>query len=220
MTGNNDLRILLDTLRAIAQEGLSYSQNEYDTARYKKLLEIASKEYSAINGLPQEEIKEMFLREQGSITPKVGVDTAVINDKGEILVLQRKDNGTWGVPGGWADVDELPFKTAKRETLEESGLTIEPIGYIGIAAKMQAIHPGLVSQVNICVAIKPISSDKEVTLSHEHTDYKWISDAKQIDNWNIGHRPLVVRAFLAYREQLIIPDMSDQGSRLMPTYKV
>lgn len=207
MTSSGDVRVPLDALRAIAQEGLSYSQNEYDTARYKKLLEIASKEYAALTGLSQEEIREMFLKEHGSITPKVGVDAAVVNDKGEILVLQRKDNGTWGVPGGWADADELPFETAKRETLEESGLAVEPIGYIGVGAKTPSTHPGWVSQVNICVAIEPVPSGGEVVLSHEHTAYKWITDAEQIDNWNMAHKPLVERAFVAYRNKSIIPNM-------------
>lgn len=204
---NTGIKILLDALRAIAQEGLSYSQNEYDKARYDKLLKIASQEYAAVTGMPQKEIKEIFLREQGSITPKVGVDTAVVNDKGRILVLQRKDNGAWGVPGGWADFDESPFETAKRETLEEAGLDVEPAGYIGIASKTPRSHLGWVSQVNICVAITPVSSEVKITLSHEHTDYKWINDVGQISNWHTAHKPLVQRALFAYRDQIFIPEI-------------
>ncbi len=210
---NDDIRVLLDALRAIAQEGLSYSRNEYDTARYEKLLNIASKEYAAITNLSQEEIQKMFLKEQGSITPKVGVDAAVVSEKGEILVLQRKDNGAWGVPGGWADVDESPFETAIRETHEEAGFDIEPIGYIGIACKTPNTFAGWtsawVSQINICTAVKPVSSDKVVKLSQEHTDYKWIADVAQIDNWNAVHKPLVERAFSAYRDQSITPHMDN-----------
>jgi hypothetical protein len=159
---NGDIKTLLDTLRAIGQEGLSYSQNEYDTARYEKILKLASQQYAFITGIPTQEIRDSFRKEQGSITPKVGVDAAVVNDKGEILVLQREDNGAWGVPGGWADVDESPFQTAKRETLEETGLAIEPVGYIGIASKTPLTHPGWASQINICVAVKHISSDKKL----------------------------------------------------------
>jgi hypothetical protein len=42
---SGDIRVLLDALRAIAQECLSYSENEYDTARYEKLMDIPSKQY-------------------------------------------------------------------------------------------------------------------------------------------------------------------------------
>ncbi len=43
-----------------------------------------------------------FLKELGYITPKVGIQGAIVNDKGEILLEKRADDGT-GVfqPGGW-----------------------------------------------------------------------------------------------------------------------
>lgn len=202
----SNLRMLLDSLRAIAQEGLSYSQNEYDTARYEKLLELASAQYAAITGLTKEEIHDIFLKEQGSITPKVGIDCAVINDEGEVLVLKRGD-GTWGTPGGWADVGESPFRTAERETFEETGLAVSPVGYIAVAHKTPLTDPGFASQVNICVAVKPISANQKVTLSPEHTDYKWISEIEQISNWHAGQKRLLPRVFAAYRDKSIIPSI-------------
>jgi 8-oxo-dGTP pyrophosphatase MutT (NUDIX family) len=67
----------------------------------------------------------MYLREHGSITPKVGVDSAVINAEGSVLVLKRGD-GAWGIPSSWTDVGESPFQTAQRETFEESRLNVSP----------------------------------------------------------------------------------------------
>jgi 8-oxo-dGTP pyrophosphatase MutT (NUDIX family) len=203
---DSNLRALLDSLRAIAQEGLSYSQNEYDTARYEKLLDLASMQYADLTGLSKEEIRELFLQEQGSITPKVGVDAAVINDKGSILMLQRGD-GSWCMPAGWADVGESPFQTAMRETFEESNLKIMPIGYIGVTYKTPQTHPGFASQVNICVAVAPISSEQKVVLSHEHKDYKWINSIDEIDSWHAGQKRLVEKAFVAYREKSFIPNV-------------
>jgi hypothetical protein len=103
------LEMMLDALRATAQEGLSYTGNEYDRARYKKLLDMASEEYAAITGLDAELIREVFLKEHGSITPKVGVDIAIRNHNGEILLLQLP-NGQWCLPGGWMDVGEFSFR--------------------------------------------------------------------------------------------------------------
>lgn len=202
------LRALLDSLRAIGQEGLSYSKNDHDTARYKKLLELASQQYAQVTGLPTDEIQAIFRKEQGSITPKIGVDVAVTNDKHEILVLKRPD-GTWGMPAGWADVDESPFQTAEREALEETGLAVTPLGYIAIAHKTSLTHPGFPSQVNICVAVKSLPSDAKVTLSHEHTDYKWITNTDQIDNWHGGQKRLFPAIFAAYRDQSFIQDIHD-----------
>ena len=203
---NSNLRALLDTMRAIAQEGLSYSQNEYDTARYERLLSLASMEYEASLGLPKDEAKALFLKEQGSITPKVGVDSAVINEKGQILVLKRSDS-TWGMPGGWADVGESPYETARRETFEETGLTVVPKGYIAVTHKTPETYPGFASQVNICVAVEPIAESQKVTLSHEHSDFRWIDNVDQITEWHAGQKRLFPRIFAAYHQKTFIPNI-------------
>lgn len=203
---DSNLRALLDILRAMAQEGLSYSQNAYDTARYEKLLELAVAEYETVLGIPKEEAKALFLKEQGSITPKLGVDSAVVNDKGQILVLKRGD-GSWGMPGGWADVGESPFETAKRETLEETGLKVQPVGYIAITHKTPKTYPGFASQVNICVAVEPVSDDQKVTLSHEHSDYMWIDSIDQVTEWHTGQKRLFPRIFTTYRDKSFIPNI-------------
>lgn len=196
---------LLDIIRAVAQEGLSYSQNEYDTARYEKLLYLASQQYSQLTSIPENEIRELFLKEQGSITPKIGVDCAVVNDKGQILVVQREDN-TWCMPGGWADVGESPMETAKRETLEETGLSVSPCGYIAVTHKTPQSYPGFTSQVNICVAVTPLT-DAKVSLSHEHKAYKWIQSIEEVDNWHEGQKRLFPSIFAAYKNHSFIPDI-------------
>ncbi len=203
---DSNLRALLDILRAMAQEGLSYSQNEYDTARYEKLLELAAGEYETALGIPKEEAKALFLKEQGSITPKLGVDSAVVNDKGQILVLKRGD-GSWGMPGGWADVGESPFETAERETFEETGLKVKPVGYIAVTYKTPKNYPGFASQVNICVAVEPVSDDQKVTLSHEHSDHMWIDSIDQVTDWHTGQKRLFPRIFAAYRDKSFIPNI-------------
>lgn len=203
---NSNTLLLLDKLRAIAQEGLYYSQNEYDTSRYQKLLELSSAEYETATGISKKDIMEMFLKEQGNITPKLGVDSAITNNKGQILVLERNDD-TWGMPGGWADIGESPFETAIRETFEETGLIIKPVGYLAITHKTPQTHPGFASQVNICVTSKPVSKSQEITLSHEHSDFKWIDSIDQITNWHAGQKRLFAQIFATYRDKTFIPNI-------------
>jgi ADP-ribose pyrophosphatase YjhB (NUDIX family) len=42
----------------------------------------------------------------------------VANDKGEILMIRRTDNGNWAVPGGGMELGESITDTAVRETSE------------------------------------------------------------------------------------------------------
>jgi len=64
------------------------------------------------------------------IVPSANV--IVVNNKGEILLIRRTDNGNWAVPGGGMDPGESITDTAVRETLEETGITCEINGLVGI----------------------------------------------------------------------------------------
>lgn len=44
----------------------------------------------------------------------------------KVLLLQRADNGTWGMPGGGIEDGELPMQAACREVLEETGHVVNP----------------------------------------------------------------------------------------------
>ena len=202
------LEMMLDALRAIAQEGLSYTGNEYDRARYKKLLDMASEEYAAITGLDAETIREVFLKEHGSITPKVGVDIAIPNHNGEILLL-KLPNGQWCLPGGWMDVGEFPFETAVRETREETGLEIAPLGTIALGHRTALNYPGSISQINICVGAQPVPNNAKVVLSHEHSAFRWITDVSEVDDWRPGHKRFFPHIRQAYRDHAFFPVISD-----------
>lgn len=48
----------------------------------------------------------------------------IVNEDGEIL-LQERNEGDWGLPGGLMNLGESFIDTAKREVLEETGLYID-----------------------------------------------------------------------------------------------
>jgi 8-oxo-dGTP pyrophosphatase MutT (NUDIX family) len=196
----HNMEVLLDALRAIAQEGLYYAENEYDRLRYHRLLDLASEQYAASTGLNVDEVRRIFLRDHGSITPKVGIDVAVLNHENELLILKTPDEG-WCVPGGWADVGESPLDAARREVREETGLDVIPIGYVGIAHRTPHTYPDSVSQINICVATKPLAGGEVISLSHEHREYRWIGEENDMRDWRSGHARLIPHIFNAYRRK-------------------
>lgn len=61
----------------------------------------------------------------------VGVGVMIRNSKGKFLLLKRSMNaknerGKWCFPGGEVEFGETLFEAAKRETMEEAGIEIEP----------------------------------------------------------------------------------------------
>jgi 8-oxo-dGTP pyrophosphatase MutT (NUDIX family) len=65
-----------------------------------------------------------------SMVPSVNV--VLENDAGEILMIQRSDNGNWALPGGAIDLGESMSQAAVRETKEETGIDCEILDVIGI----------------------------------------------------------------------------------------
>jgi ADP-ribose pyrophosphatase YjhB (NUDIX family) len=65
-----------------------------------------------------------------SMVPSVNV--VIENDAGEILMIQRSDNGNWALPGGAIDLGESMSQAGVRETKEETGIDCEILDVIGI----------------------------------------------------------------------------------------
>jgi ADP-ribose pyrophosphatase YjhB (NUDIX family) len=118
-------------LQALGQIGLTYSTNEYDTERYERLSEIAAEIVQGHTGLDQEAVLEDFRVQPGYATPKVDVRGAAVRD-GKILLVQEGWDGRWCMPGGWADVGDLPSAAVEREVWEESGFRVVTRKVVGV----------------------------------------------------------------------------------------
>ncbi len=66
------------------------------------------------------------------ITPLAACDVFVTNEKNEVLLIKRADNGYWALPGGCQDLGETPKECSARECLEESGYSIEITDLLGV----------------------------------------------------------------------------------------
>lgn len=117
---------------SIAKSGLTYSESDYDIDRYKHLMEIAAEMLASQGELSKDAIQQSFSMQSGYATPKIDVRGAVFCD-GKILLVQERADGKWALPGGWADLGDLPSAMIEREVREESGLNVK-------AAKVAAIY--------------------------------------------------------------------------------
>lgn len=106
----------------------------------------------------------------------VAVTVFVVDDRDRVLLIRRTDNGLWAVPGGAQDFGEYIAETAVRETLEESGITVEVTGIVGIYTNphhVVAYTDGEVrQQFSICFRARYVSG--EPTPSSESSEVRWV----------------------------------------------
>ena len=128
-------------INALAEIGLTYAGNPYDTERYEELRSISRKMMSMASGQPLETIEGLFLNEREYKTPQVDVRAVVFDEQGRLLMVREKADGLWSLPGGWADVGFSPSEMAVREVREETGLTVQPERLIAVFDKKCHPHP-------------------------------------------------------------------------------
>ncbi|WP_409298932.1 NUDIX hydrolase [Peribacillus sp. SCS-26] len=56
----------------------------------------------------------------------------VFDEKDRLLLQKRSDNGQWGLPGGFLELDEDLQTAARREVFEETGLKVNGLELFGI----------------------------------------------------------------------------------------
>lgn len=68
----------------------------------------------------------------GKLRKKIGSDKIIVagvraiirNQKGEVLLIRRKDTGRWGMPAGSLELGDSVTEAVKREVFEETGLRV------------------------------------------------------------------------------------------------
>lgn len=103
--------------------------------------------------------------------PLVVSKSLIANNAGEILVMKRSGHipnpRTWDLPGGIVDPGEHPRDTATREAYEETGLDVK-LNLLDVGANTDFDH-------SVAIIYTADADGQLVHLSHEHTEYKWVS---------------------------------------------
>lgn len=110
-----------------------------------------------------------------SLVPSVNV--VVTNDNGDVLLIRRTDNDNWALPGGAIDLGESLIAAAVRETREESGITCEVTGLVGIYTDPKHIilytsNGETRQEFSIVVVARPIEGVPSP--SNESSEVRWV----------------------------------------------
>jgi ADP-ribose pyrophosphatase YjhB (NUDIX family) len=97
--------------------------------------------FGAVDGEDRERLACAACGFVAYVNPRLVVTTIPINAAGEVVLLRRgiePGKGWWAQPGGFLEVDETVTEAAIRETLEETGLVIEPGEIVGLYSRLEA----------------------------------------------------------------------------------
>ena len=86
------------------------------------------------------------------VNPRLVVTVLPVTDDGRVVLIRRGIEpglGAWAQPGGFLEVDETVGEAAVRETLEETGLLIQPGAIVGLYTRLEAAVVVLVFEARV-----------------------------------------------------------------------
>src|SRR5471030_1246806 len=104
----------------------------------------------------------------GAMSVPISIKGVLIHD-GRVLLLLN-DRGEWDLPGGRPDSGEDHRAALKREVREEAGLEVE----VGAALDGHLFEVLPSRFVRIEAFACTLAGSRDVTLSHEHQDVRWV----------------------------------------------
>lgn len=134
--------------------------------------------------------------------PRVTV-ACIVEDAGRFLLVEELIQGraVLNQPAGHLDPHESLIEAALRETLEETGWEVEPIGLVGVY-QYDAIDRHF---VRTTLAARPLRHHPARTLDHGIVRTHWLS-LEQLIASPIPHRsPMVRRCVEDYLRQPLLP---------------
>ena len=102
------LYLIADEMRGMATLHKAFAENAYHAERADHLMKLAAKVAALVDEDSPETVQAHFSAEPWlRVSPALGADAAVFNARQKILLIQRKDNGCWAIPGASSRLGSL-----------------------------------------------------------------------------------------------------------------
>ncbi|MBK8032803.1 MAG: NUDIX domain-containing protein [Chloroflexi bacterium] len=124
------------------------------------------------------------------------------NDKTEILLTRRTDNGLWCLPGGGVDPGETVEEACIREVWEETGLQVRVERLIGVYSSpnrvIQYADGNRFQIIGLMFAVEVTGG--QLTLNHEVSEFGYFAPAE-----------IAELALMEHHRERIVDALADQS---------
>lgn len=150
------------------------------------------------------------------LNPRLVVTTLPVTDEDEIVLLRRgiePGYGAWAQPGGFLEIDETATEGAVRETLEETGLIVEPTRIVGLYSRPQAAIVVVAWEARIVGGSAHPTAESLEVRTFDARSIPWPQIAFQTTTWALqdwvrsrGHDPVDLAGPIASAADAWPPD--------------
>ena len=126
-------------VQAIAQNGLTFTQDPFDRERFEQLQQLVTAILTTELQITPGQVQGLWRGDEGYATPKVDVRGAVF-DQDKVLLVRERSDGKWTLPGGWVDIGDAPSFAVEREIREESGYLAKAVKLAALFDKNNPVH--------------------------------------------------------------------------------
>ena len=114
---------------------------------------------------------------------RAGADALVQNERGDVLLVRRADDGRWAMPGGWIDPGETPEQAVVREVAEETGLQVSVPRLLHTERRPASVHYTFGCNLD--------GGDLRTSDESLEVAFVW---PDEIDQWHMDHRARLAAA--------------------------
>lgn len=188
------LRRLGDELRALAEEGLRYSDGEpYHRERYERLRHSAAAVFALPDERDVDDVEKSVFSQLTHRAPIPCGDAAIVDGENRLLLIQRADDRLWAMPGGGFHMGETPAEGVAREAMEETGIAVEVLELVGVYDSRFCETVSALQLFQFVFLCRPRSTTVATT-PHEVLDQRWFGRA-DLPKLSPGHTTRVPHVF-------------------------
>lgn len=157
---------------SVAKIGLKYSHDDYALENYAELEKLG---IEMLNNVLEEPIDHNLFTSHVYPTPNVSVRILIVNKANEVLFVKEKEEGKWGVPGGWCDLFITPRENAEKEVFEETGLVVNTKRLLAVMNREKYRTPNTLLSDYVMYFVAEVKEGSEVNIGFEVSDAKYCS---------------------------------------------